>query len=100
MAHNFYCGSCGRWVANCGFSNNNHSETFSFSTTCGCGNSASGSCGGKSVLQEEGILLFDVKCKDCGKIMAVILGKENDKNLDAQISCANCHSKEIVIQKH
>jgi len=44
MSHKFYCPKCGGEIADCGMPDD-HSKTFSFSTTCKCGTLVSGSCG-------------------------------------------------------
>ncbi|MBI5025760.1 MAG: hypothetical protein HZC12_03330 [Nitrospirae bacterium] len=101
MAHDFYCGNCSRWVATCGFSDNNHSLPFSFSATCQCGQRVSGSCGGgKSVpIEEKKETLFQVKCKNCETALSYLLSSLQDKSLSIETTCPKCNSKEVTKEK-
>jgi hypothetical protein len=101
MSHDFYCGNCSRWVANCGFSDNNHSETFSFSTTCACGSSASGSCGGRSIEQssEGKESLYRVECEECKAVLSYLLKSNIAKIFSVDTTCPNCNSKKIKLTR-
>ncbi|MDD5363495.1 MAG: hypothetical protein PHN88_15340 [Ignavibacteria bacterium] len=101
MSHDFYCGNCNRWVANCGFSDNSHTQTFSFSTTCACGKSASGSCGGRSIMQsdENRESLFRVECEDCKAVLSYLLKSNSGEKFSVDITCPNCKSKKIKLNR-
>jgi DNA-directed RNA polymerase subunit RPC12/RpoP len=102
MSHNFRCSSCNRWIANCGYSDNNHSTKFHFSTTCGCGKFNSDSCGGRksdSEKIEENERLHSIECGECKTQLSLILKKEKDTEFSVDVSCPNCGSKEYTVKE-
>ncbi len=95
MAHDFYCGNCGRWVANCGMSDD-HTKVFSFSTTCACGNRVSDSCGGRRAAPKSTqgkTSFFQIRCTECGTAYAHVSAKtkKDIKIIDA--SCPKCKAE-------